>query len=134
MVSLPSLRLRSRSEWETKGLLQSPRVWGLWEAGWAGGWEGLGTLAVQQGGGGPGLQPPQGLHAAALLQVQQLDEDDRVDFQQAAAAPLGRVQPSSSTTTTTPPLGAPAEGGASWAVGGREWGVQSHKLVHNRTY
>lgn len=44
------------------------------------------TLAVQQRHGGPRLKTPQRLHAAALLQVQQLDQDDRVDIQEAAVA------------------------------------------------
>lgn len=44
------------------------------------------TLAMQQRHRGPRLKTPQGLHAAALLQVQQLDQDDRVDVQKAAVA------------------------------------------------
>lgn len=43
-------------------------------------------MAVQQGHGGPRLKTPQRLHAVALLQVQQLDQDDRVNIQKATVA------------------------------------------------
>lgn len=41
------------------------------------------TLALEERGRGAGLHPPQWLHMAAVLQVQELDEDDRVDLQEA---------------------------------------------------
>lgn len=41
------------------------------------------TLALEERGRGAGLHPPQGLHMTAVLQVQELDEDDRVDLQEA---------------------------------------------------
>lgn len=44
------------------------------------------TLAVQEGHRRPRLEAPERLHAAALLQIQQVDQDDRVDLQEAVAA------------------------------------------------
>lgn len=44
------------------------------------------TLAVEQRHRRPRLEAPQRFHTAALLQVQQLDQDDWIDFQKAAAA------------------------------------------------
>lgn len=41
---------------------------------------------MQQRHGRTRLKTPQRIHAAALLQVQQLDQDDRVDIQKAAVA------------------------------------------------
>lgn len=59
------------------------------------------TLAVQQRHWRPGLEAPQGLHAAALLQVQQLDQDDRVELQEAAAArPDGASTPAGATSSS----------------------------------
>lgn len=57
------------------------------------------TLAVQQRHGGPRLKAPQRLHAAALLQVQQLDQDDRVDIQEAAVAATNRPGDGAASST-----------------------------------
>lgn len=70
----------------------------------------LQTLAVQQRDGGPRLETPQRLNAVALLQVQQLYQDNRVDLQQAAVSwtsstgsdgrSSGSTSSSSSSSTT----------------------------------
>lgn len=61
------------------------------------------TLAVQQRDWWSRLEAPQRLHAAALLQVQQLDQDNRVNLQEAAAAgrPNGAAGSRSTSSTGT---------------------------------
>lgn len=71
----------------------------------------LQTLGVQQRHRGPWLETPQRLNAVALLQVQQLDQDNRVDLQQAAVSwtsstggdgrSSGSTSSSGSSSTTT---------------------------------
>ena len=68
----------------------------------------LQTLAVQQRHWRPRLEAPQRLHAAALLQIQQLDQDNRVDLQQAAAAARPNSTASSSSATTGAATGSTA--------------------------
>ena len=70
------------------------------------------TLVVQQGDRRPWLQPPQRLHAPLLLQVQQLDQDDRVDLQQTAARAAGR--PARPAGRPAAVQGAQRRAGASW--------------------
>lgn len=58
----------------------------------------LQTLGVQERHRRPRLKAPQRLHAAALLQVQQLDQDDRVNLQEAVGAWPNSTGGSSATT------------------------------------
>lgn len=71
------------------------------------------TLAVQQRHRRSRLEAPQRLHAATLLQIQQLDQEDRVDVQEAAAAPRpdGAARRRSGPAATTD-AGAASGGGA----------------------
>lgn len=65
------------------------------------------TLALEERGRGARLHPPQWLHVTAVLQVQELDEDDRVDLQEAG------------WTCTCPTPWAPGTGTRiSWPAGG----------------
>lgn len=59
----------------------------------------LQTLAVQQRHGGPRLETPQRFNAVALFQVQQLDQDHRVDLQEAAVSWTSGTSGASSSTS-----------------------------------
>lgn len=58
------------------------------------------TLAVQESHRRPRLKTPQRLNTAALFQIQQLDEDDRIDVQEAAVAWTNSTSSSTATTAT----------------------------------